>query len=140
MPQFVLYAYVDGSDLHEIAETLEAEFHRFVAESNWVWTKPWVINQRRDDDPSLSPGDLPDWEVGLNMDLPDPGVEPRGWFSDVEHTASFLGQLHASTGRTFVVGIGDKERGISEDLYFIDRRVPDLALLRQIVGVKDGAR
>ncbi|SRR5579883_400082 len=129
MPQHTLYAYVDGSDLHGIAESLESEFVRFLSEAKWVWGKPWVVNQIREDDPSLGPDDLPDWELGLNMHLPDPGDEPFGWFSDVERIAIFLGQLHAKTGRDFVIGIGDNERGFSEDLIFVKRSQPDLVTL-----------
>jgi len=71
------------------------------------------------------------------MNLPDPGDEPPGWFSDVERIAVFLGQLHAKTGRDFVIGIGDNEQGYSEDLFSVDRPQPDLVLLRRIIGVKD---
>jgi hypothetical protein len=139
MPRYTLFAYVEGSDLQGIAEGLEAEFARFVAQSVWIWEKPWVVNQRRDDDPSIGPNDLPDWEVGLNMHLPDPGDEPAGWFADVEQTASFLGRLHAQTGRDFVLGIGDNERGYSEDLFRVDSPQPDLGLLRRMIGVqRDG--
>jgi hypothetical protein len=139
MPRHTLYAYVDGSDLHGNAAKLESEFARFVAETDWAQARPWVVNQRREDEPTLGPDDLPDWELGLNMYLPDPGKEPPGWFSDIERIATFLGRLHTKTGRDFVIGIGDSERGISEDLYVIDRPDPDLALLRETIGVKDGA-
>jgi hypothetical protein len=136
MPRYTLFAYVEGSDLQGIAEGLEAEFARFVAQSVWTWGKPLVVNQRRDDDPSLGPDDLPDWEVGLNMHLPDPGDEAAGWFADVEQIARFLGRLHAQTGRDFVLGIGDNERGYSEDLFRVDSPQPDLGLLRRMIGVK----
>lgn len=136
MPRHTLFAYVEGSDLQGIAEGLEAEFDRFVAQSIWTWGKPWVINQRRDDDPSLGPDDLPDWEVGLNMHLPDPGDEPAGWFADVEQIARFLGRLHAQTGRDFILGIGDNGSGHSEDLFRVDSPQPDLGLLRRLIGVK----
>jgi hypothetical protein len=135
MARHILYAYVEGSDLHGISEGLEAEFTRLVSEANWICAKPWVVNQRRDEDPSLGPGDLPDWELGLNVELPDPGKEPSGWFGDVEKIAFFLGRLHARTARTFVVGIGDTARGISEDLYFVRDQHPDIATLRKIIGV-----
>ena len=139
MPRHTLYAYVEGSDLHGIAEELETQCHRFVAQADWVWGKPWVVNQKRENDPSLGPGDLPDWELGLNMHLPDPETEPPGWFSDVERIAVFLGNLHAKTGRGFVIGISDNERGISEDLFSVDHAIPDLSLLRKIIGVKEGS-
>ena len=138
MPHYTLYAYVEGSDLHAIADALESDFSRFVSEAHWVWGKPWIVNQKREDDPSLGPDDLPDWEVGLNMHLPDPGEEPPGWFSDVERIAAFLGELHTKTKRDFVIGIGDNERGYSEDLFTVGQPIPDLAFLRKMIGVKDG--
>jgi hypothetical protein len=137
MPRHTLYAYVDGCDLHDIADDLEARLQHFVEESNWPRSTPWVVNQRGDDGPTLGPGNLPAWELGLNLDLPDPGSEPPGWFSDVERIAEFLGDLHAATGRNFVIGIGDHERRISEDLYFVTTEEPDLELLRKIIGVED---
>ena len=138
MSRHTLYAYVDGSDLHDLAAELESKFACFVNETNWHWGQPWVVNQKREDDPTLGIGDLPDWELGLNMDLPDPDKEPPGWFLDVEQIAAFLGMLHSETGRDFIIGIGDNERGISEDLFSVDRRDPDLGLLRRIIGVKEG--
>jgi len=139
MPRHTLYAYVEGFDLHDIANRLESRFARFVAETHWVWGKPWVVNQNREGDPSLGPDDLPGWEVGLNMHLPDPGEEPREWFSDVERIAKFLGRLNTDMGRDFIIGIGDNERGFSEDLFSVDGPEPNIAFLRKIVGVKDGS-
>ena len=72
------------------------------------------------------------------MHLPDPGSEPLGWFADVERIASFLANLHVQTGRDFIIGIGDNERGFSEDLFSVDSADPDLGVLRKIIGVKDG--
>ncbi len=139
MPKHTLYAYVDGSDLHDIVGEVEARLERFVNGSQWNVGKPWLVNQRRENDPSLSPSDLPDWEVGLNLELPEPGSEPRGWFQDVERIANFLGELHASLGRDFVIGIVDNERRGSEDLFFVTSRAPDLSELRQIIGVAEEA-
>ena len=79
MPRHTLFAYVDGSDLHGIATELESQLAQFVAHTGWTWGQPWVVNQKREDDPSLGPDDLPDWELGLNMELPEPGTEPAGW-------------------------------------------------------------
>ena len=138
MPRHTLYAYVEGNDLHGIASALEARLERFVRDTRWRYAEPWVVNQRREDDPSLRPGDLPDWDLGLNMHLPDD--EPPGWFADVETMVTFLAPLQDEVGRPFVLGISDDERGFTEDLPFeIDSRSPDLALLRQVIGVKDGA-
>src|SRR5262245_37903836 len=119
MARRTLYAYVDGSDLHAIAGELEPALERFVADGAWHAQPPRVVNQRRPDDPTLQPGDLPDWEMGLNLDLPDPGGEPPGWFADVERIARFLGELNARFGRDFVIGVGDNERGQSVDVFFV---------------------
>src|SRR5262245_37057016 len=119
MARHTLYAYVDGSDLEDVAMTIESRLERFVDATAWRHAKPRIVNQRRLNDSSHRPGDLPDWDLGLNIDLPDPPLEPHSWFADVERIASFLAQLRDISGRDFVIGIGDNERGISEDLFDI---------------------
>ncbi len=81
---------------------------------------------------------MPDWGLGLNLDLPDPPQEPEGWFEDVERIVAFLAELHAASGRAFVIGIRDNLRGFSEDLYTVAGVPPDITLLRQIIGVGGG--
>jgi len=138
MPRHTLYAYVEGNDLTDIAPALEPRLDRFVRNTRWRHAEPWVVNQRREDDPSLRPGDLPDWDLGLNMHLPD--GEPPGWFADIEALVKFLAPLQEEIGRAFVLGISDNDRGFTEGLPFeIDSRAPDLALLRRVLGVNDGA-
>jgi hypothetical protein len=88
-------------------------------------------------DASLPPGDLADWDLGVNIDLPDPAAEPRGWFADIERIAKFLADLRTSSGRDFIIGITDNDRKISEDLFTIDSGTPDLAMLRRLIGVGD---
>ena len=140
MARHTLYAYVDGSDLHDVEDMLIARLGKFVGSREWVCSDVVIVNQHGDpNDPSLGPDDLPDWDLGLNLALPDPGVEQPGWFADIESTAQLLGQLHAQTGRDFIIGIGDSERGISEDLFFVDSAEPDVSVLRQVVGVGDVA-
>lgn len=107
----------------------------FVASRKWLCSKVWLVNQTRPDDPSLCPGDLPDWELGINVELPDPECKRPGWFSDIEAIARFLGTLHKDTGRCFVIGIGDNGTGIAEDLFFVTSASPDVGQLRDIVGV-----
>jgi hypothetical protein len=135
MARHTLFAYVDGSDLDSIAADLEARFDRFVEATSWRVPRPWVVNQRHDDGPSVAPSDLPDWDLGLNVDLPDPGQEPPNWFIDVDTIARFLGILHGETGRNFIVGIADNEDGFVEDLFSVKCDNPDLQELRQIIGV-----
>lgn len=139
MSQQTLYAYVDGSDLSDIADELQSILERFVETRRWR-SVPWVVNQQHADDTTLRPGDLPDWDLGLNMELPDPYEEPPGWFSEVEDIARFLVELRVRTGRDFVMGIGDESRGIAEDIYYIDARGLDLEQLRRIIGVHEDVR
>src|SRR5688572_473669 len=135
MARHTLYAYAEGNDLHDVAADIEARVERFIRGGHWRYGTPRVVNQSRPDDPSLRPGDLPDWDLGLNLDLPDPPQEPEGWFDDVERIATFFAELHSATGRDFVIGIGDNERSFSEDLFTIDSASPDLGLLRRMIGV-----
>ena len=139
MARHTLYAYVDGYDLDEVATDIKSRIEEFLDTTAWRYAKPRMVNQRRLNDPSLRPGDLPDWDLGLNIDLPDPPVEPPGWFADVERIANFLADLRDISGRDFIIGIVDSERKISEDLFSIDSGTPDLAMLRRIIGVGDGA-
>jgi hypothetical protein len=137
MARYTLYAYADGNDRDEVAEEIEARIDSFIRETRWRYGKPSLVNQRRADDPTLRTGDLPDWDLGLNLDLPDPPQKPEGWFEDVERIATFLAELRAATARDFIIGIGDSERGFSEDLFYVDSASPDLALLRRTIGVGD---
>jgi hypothetical protein len=136
MPRHTLFAYVDGSNLDDIADALEERLGAFVDGRRWVAGEAWVVNQQQELDESCTqPEDIPQWDLGLNLHLPDPGMEPAGWFADVEAIAGFLGTLHEEFGRDFVIGIADNQTGIGEDLYSIDDSSPDLEKLAQIIGV-----
>jgi len=137
MPRHTLYAYVDGADLDDVADMLDARFAEFVASRHWVAGRASVVNQRHGAEAGTRPGDLPLWELGLNLELPDPDAEPSGWFVDVEAVALFLGALHRECGRDFIIGIADAESGITEDLFDVSTDSPDLSRLRAIVGVGD---
>jgi hypothetical protein len=134
MSMHTLFAYVDGFDLQDVANEIEASCEDFVADRQWQFGSPRVVNQRLDIDERHTSNDLPEWELGINIDLPDPGCEPPGWFADVEALAGFLGTLHARTGRDFVIGIADDQHGYAEDLFTIRNEHPDLQQLRQIIG------
>ena len=75
------------------------------------------------------------WELGINLELPNPGEEPQGWFADVEAIAVFLRELAGQLGLEFVIGIFDFKRGVSEDLFFIDAGPIDIEALQNIIGV-----
>ena len=135
MPKHLLYAYVDGSDLHELEESLLASFDNFVDSREWTLQGVKVVNQRHDEDDSLSEGDLPGWDLGLNVDLPDVGQEPEGWFADVEAIATWLGGLHVQTRRDFIIGIFDTDLHTADDLFDVGSEQPDINELREIIGV-----
>ena len=133
-PTHTLYAYVDGYDLGEVAGRVETELRAVLSSGGWRWRAPVLVNRRLERTPDLSPEDLPVWDLGVSLELPEPGSEPPGWFSDVERIAKAMGQLHAQTGRDFVFGIWDAKRRFSEDLYFVESANPDLDQLRAIIG------
>jgi hypothetical protein len=137
MPRHTLYAYVDGADLDDVADMLDSRFAEFVASRHWVAGVASVVNQRHGQETCTQPGDLPLWDLGLNLELPAPDTEPPGWFADVEAVAQFLGALHRECGRDFIIGIADAETGISEDLFDVSTNSPDLGRLRAIIGVGD---
>jgi len=135
MARHTLFAYVDGSDLDDIADALEGRLRAFVQGRRWVAGETCVVNQRLEADASCTgPEDIPSWDLGLNLHLPDAGMEPAGWFADVEAIAHFLGNLHRAFGRDFVVGIGDAETGTTEDLYCISDSSPDLEIMARVIG------
>ena len=136
MARYTLYAYVDGSDLDEVATEIETALEALIASTTWAFARPTIVNQKHERDDSYGPEDLTGWDLGLNLDLPDPGGEPAGWFQDVEQVARLVGQVVARTGRQFVIGIGDGGTGLTEDLFFVEDGEPDLAELRAVVGVE----
>lgn len=122
MPRHTLYAYADGADLEDVAEILEARFTEFATSREWRTGRASVVNQRHGDETCTRPGDLPLWDLGLTLALPDPGGESVGWFADVEAVAQFLGTLH----RDFVIGIAETVTGITGDLFAVSTDSPDL--------------
>jgi len=135
MSKHTLYAYVEGADLHEIVESMQGCLDAFAKEGGWRVAAPSVVNQRGTEK-GLRDGDLPLWDLGLNLELPDIGDAPEEWFLDVERIARFMGRLHAQFERDFVIGIGNNATGITEDLFTVESDAPDLAELRQIIGVE----
>ncbi len=137
MARHTLYAYVDGADLEFEAQKLEARFAEFVRGRHWIAGQASVVNQRHGEESCTQPNDFPSWDLGLNLQLPDPGTESPGWFADVEAVACFLGTLHREFSRSFVIGIADAQDRITEDLFDVSTDTPDLATLRAIIGVGD---
>jgi hypothetical protein len=134
MARQTLYAYVDGSDLDEVADEIEVMLDVLVGSTPWALEVPRIVNQKHERDDSYGPEDLTDWDLGLNLDLPDPGAEPADWFQDVEQVARVVGQVVVRTGREFVIGVADNSTGVTEDLFDVENAEPDLAELRAIIG------
>ena len=135
MARFTLYVYADGNDLELDAPIIEQRTREFIQRASWRHATPRLVNQRYLDSEALQPGDLPDWDLGLNLDLPDVPAEAPGWFADVEQIVAFVAELRSSTGRGFVVGIYDHEHEISEDLMAADATESGLTRLRTFIGV-----
>jgi len=89
MNKHTLYAYIDGSDLEKVAASIESDLSKFVDDNKWLYDT-WVVNQCYPVDETHKAGDLPDWDLGLNMILPDPDKEKSGWFSDIIKVAHFF--------------------------------------------------
>jgi hypothetical protein len=128
MRQHVLYAYAEGNDFAPVAEKLAARFADFIKGRQWVSGDAWPVNQRRQ-------GGVGDWELGMNLELPNAHEEPTGWFVDSEEVAVFLRELAAEFGLEFTIGIGDKSRGIAEDLFWVNAGPIDIERLQAIIGV-----
>lgn len=128
----VLFAYVDGSDLQDVADDLVGQLDRFVSANDWP-RATWVVNQRHPPDPEF-PNDLPDWDLGINHSLPDPGVDAPGWFEPVAVIARFLGTLSQRTRRQFVIGFANSATGVAEDVAYVDGPDCDIESLRLALG------
>ncbi len=135
MVKHTLYAYIEGSDIDDYEDMLVSAFEEFILSRNWICQNPVIVNKKYIDDPTLGLDDLIDWDLGLNLDLPDYGKESPGWFSDIRAIANFLGELHKQTDRIFIIGIGDNETGKSEELFDVDTNTPDIEKLKTIIGV-----
>ena len=84
MPRHTLFAYANGSDLDGVAFELATRFDIFLSSRAWISGRAWLVNQRAKPDDLNESVDLPDWDLGLNLELPDLGSEPPQWFEDVE--------------------------------------------------------
>ncbi len=117
----VLYVYVDGSDLSDLEDSLLQFFETFLL--SWGVQGARVINDKFERTPDLRPEDLPDWNLGLNLEF-DSLPKPK-----LEELIRFLSELARKTGREFVIGCWDSESQISEDWCFIgedsDLQIPE---------------
>jgi hypothetical protein len=105
-----LYIRVDGSDLAECEEILMAEFNSLAVSLSIL--EPELVNAQHPKTLDMSAQDLPDWEIGLNLNL------EKITKNHAIELASSLQQIAVKTKREFVVGLTN-DLGISEDIVFI---------------------
>lgn len=135
-PRNVLLAYVEGSDLESIAASLERRFAEFVVNREWSAKEVIVVN-RRDPAVELQPGELAQWDLGLNFTIPDKKDRDDRWIADVRATVDFLSILNGDFERDFVIAVHDRIRGYNEDVAFVESEPPDL---KKIVFMIDAHR
>lgn len=108
--RFGIYAYVDGSDLHDVAVLL----FRRLGEIAREFPNVRVIDDRFEKTSDMHPDDLPDWNLGLNFDL------DRDSVCYVSRLLENIRSLAQESGRIFVVGYYDRHSKIDEDIGFIE--------------------
>ena len=136
MPQYTLFAYVDGADLEDVAESLEARFRQFARSRRWIASHPTIINRRFGKVQVTQSGLTELLRLGLTLELPEIGTELPGWFADVVAVARFLGALHLEFGRTFSLGFVDPETDRTEELFGAATGPSDVGKLPVITGVR----
>lgn len=127
MAKLTLFAYAEGADLEKVAASFEARFDALVAGRTWVTKDIWVVNQR-------VPGPPQEWDLGINLAVAAKRGRPPTWVDDVVAIARTFAELHAETGRRFVIGIHDGKGDTTKDLFVVDSTKPDLAKLRTALG------
>ena len=108
--RFGIYIYVDGSDLHDVADLLLRRLGEIAREFPHVR----VIDDRFEKTPDMQPDDLPDWNLGLNFDLDHISV------GHVARLLESIRLLAQESGRDFAVGYYDRRSKIDEDIGFIE--------------------
>ena len=121
----VFFAYVEGSDLEDLEDVLCEAFEAFIHRQ---LPQAWLVNNRHEDDDTLRSGDLADWELGLNFVLTD---DAEVDLDRIEAVARFLNTLARRCNREFVLGLGDDETRVSEDIVYIGAEPTDIGALRR---------
>jgi hypothetical protein len=109
MPRQTLYAYAHVTDACRMTEFLMSRFLKFISSREWQCPHIQMVNRFRADG-------HPNWQLGINVDLPDPGSDIFDWFPDIQAIFEFLQQFHEETALEFVVGVIDHECGTSTNL------------------------
>ncbi len=117
MSRNILYAYVDGYDLEDVAAALEADITTFLKALAWPVGKAWLVSQR--DSEKVRSGDMPRWDLGINLELTETREEMIPHFAKVEDLAVFLRSQSEKVGREFVLGISDTSTRDNWEFAFI---------------------
>ena len=129
MRKHILYAYAEGSDFDHVSKSIVERFESLIKIREWSSGEAWIVNQRSEDRAGEAR-----WELGINLELPDPGQEPAGWFSDIEEVAVTCNELCQAHHVGFVIGIADQMTGVTDDLFGIDGGSIDIERLKAIIG------
>ncbi len=134
-PQNTLYAYLVDADFTRISERVVQRIEEFIENRTWVCPRVCGVDRMR----ALEDGS-PEWNLGLNLDLPNPQDEPPGWFSDVEALVGVAVQLRREFQCNVILEITDNRTGCAEDIMEIDCDLPDLNYLRRFIGTGHTSR
>ena len=127
MAKHNLYAYAIGLEFSAIASRVVERINEFISSRQWVCPDVWAVSQQRTSE---------DWELGLNLSLPDSYQELPGWYSDVEAVVAFCCQLRRDFQHDFVIGIADTRTGCGEDIIEVESDTPDYDYLRKFIGTE----
>jgi len=131
MAKNTIYAYLIGNEFKEIDGPIVEQINSFIDQQKWTCSEIWAVNQQKKDEDGFIK-----WELGINLDLPDPDHEPPGWFEDVKAIISFCVITRKRYNHDIVIGISDNERGITEDIVEIDSDEPDIEYIKNFIGIE----
>jgi hypothetical protein len=128
--EYVLAAYVEGSDLKEVASLVRSRLTKFIADHRWSTDQLLFVDQVEELLESTDEDFLPAWDLGINLGL-DHHSTDANWFVDVEALVRMLQSLHIESGRDFVLFLCFRSRPwLQEHLDFIGSRPVDLKWLK----------
>ena len=107
-----LFIYFEGSDNQLVLDQFQAAVAKFAESKDF---KIRVVSDQFDRTPDLSPEDISDWNLGVNVD------EQHVSSPNLRHLLEFFVESAAAFDRDFVVGYVNRQKGLSEDILFIDR-------------------
>lgn len=73
MQRHSLYAYVDNSDLDDDVTGFEKALVALAVSSGWAFARPVVVDEQSMG-VCIRSGNLPGWELGMNLALTAPGL------------------------------------------------------------------